>query len=119
MIPVWRELSSAPIASAGTVTGPVAPLAEVAAAVDRTADTIKDYEGGRARPSARTTAALAKVLQVGIDELFGRYEDPILDYVDAVAQHGPPLTAEEVRGAAVVLRTVRRGRGRPERQVPA
>jgi len=91
----------------------------VGAAVGRTADTIKDYEGGRARPSARTLAGLAKVLEVGIDDLFVRHQDATLDYVEAVSQHGPPLTDEEIRGAAVVLRTVRRGRARPERQVPA
>ena len=83
-------------------------------------DTIKSYETGRAEPSAKVLAALAIELGIGMDELFGRHDDPVMDYVDAVAQHCPPLTPEEVQGAAVVLRAMRQARhSRSEQQVPA
>jgi transcriptional regulator with XRE-family HTH domain len=95
-------------------------LAELGAAVGRSAESIKFYETGRSRPPADILGRLAAALGICTDELFGRHADPVVEYVDAVAQHCPPLTAEEVQGAAVVLRTMRRARhSRAARQVPA
>lgn len=95
-------------------------LADLGSRVGRSAEALKAYESGRAQPPAKVLAALAVELGIGMDELFSSHDDAILDYVDAVAQHGPPLTPEEVQGAAAVLRTVRRARhSRAQRPVPA
>ncbi|RTL62041.1 MAG: helix-turn-helix domain-containing protein [Pseudonocardiaceae bacterium] len=98
--------------------------ADLAAAVGRSPDALRCYETGRTEPPARVLAALADELGVDLDDLFARHDDPTLDYVDAVAQHCPPLTPDEVQAAAVVIGKMRSARlthsGRAEpRAIPA
>jgi transcriptional regulator with XRE-family HTH domain len=85
-------------------------LADLAAAIGRSTDALKSCESGRTEPPAKVLAALADELGVELDDLFARHDDPTTDYVDAVAQHCPPLTEDEVHAAAVVIRTMRQAR---------
>ncbi|MGH4021747.1 MAG: helix-turn-helix domain-containing protein [Pseudonocardiaceae bacterium] len=72
-------------------------------------NTIRSYESGQAQPPARRLPVLADALGVAIEDLFARYpDDPMRDYIDAVASHGPPLSDEVIAGAAQVLRMIRR-----------
>lgn len=92
-------------------------LGDLASRVGRGVEALKAYETGRSQPPAGVLRALAIELGVDMDDLFTRHDDPVLDYVSAVAEHCPPLTHEQVQGAVVVLRTMRQARA--ARQVPA
>jgi transcriptional regulator with XRE-family HTH domain len=85
-------------------------LAELAARVGRSPDALKFYETGRSEPPPRVLAALTKELGIELGDLVARHNDPVLEYVDAVAQHCPPLTSDEVQAAAVIVRTMREAR---------
>ena len=80
--------------------------AEVASGVERSAETLKAYEDGKLTPPAAVLPVLAGVLGVAVADLYRRYDDGLLDYVDAVAHCTGPLSDEQLAGAAAVLRAI-------------
>ncbi len=80
--------------------------AKVAAAIERSPETVRAYEEGRLTPPPAVLPVLAGVLGVPVEHLHSRHVDPLSDYADAIAECTGPLSEEQLSGAVAVLRAI-------------
>ncbi|HTF52206.1 MAG TPA: helix-turn-helix transcriptional regulator [Pseudonocardia sp.] len=79
-------------------------LADVAEKVGCTVEELESFEAARGEPTPELLAAIAAELGQPIRELHARNSVGQDDYMDAVLSHADPLSDDDLRSIALVMR---------------